>query len=223
MEPEIKKAMLPLLLVPIAYILLIAGIFYSVENDTPYIGIACAVIAMVVVVLALRSFFLKTILKGKVPYSPIRTLKPISDDEETRDIRITVSGYNGNIRFKLYIDDIEIADTVAGDRLRIPLTSDAHTLVARDGVTADGRLQKIGMSHFGEIPAGGDHDIYIWCNRRAKKVQDVVCMDVVTGGLGALESEDAASFAKFRRTMMLTPILGSVGSIIAIVVALMLP
>ena len=206
MESDTKKAMMSLLMLPVAFILLFAGVFYCLENNSPYIAIVCADAAMIIITFALRSFFSKTALRGKVPYSPIRALKPVGSDGEgeMREIEITVSGYAGKIKFKLYMDGTEIADARAGDRFRISLTSNAHTLAIKDGVGPNA----LRGSSERKIEAGGNCAIYVWCNRNAKSAKDAIRADEATGGLGALEAEDAASYAKFERILKITSVAG---------------
>jgi len=211
MDSETKKSLIPLLMLPPAYILLLAGMIYAVTYDAPYIAIACAAVSSVIIVYALRSFFSRTVLKGKVSYSPIVHLKPLYSDveEKTRDVRITVSGYAGKIKFKLHIDGIEIANAAAGDRFKIPLTYDPHILAVMDAV---------GTGSEERIPADGDCEFYIWCNRKAKSSKDIIQIDDVTSGIGKAESEDAVSYAAYERILKYTPIAGGLSSLLAVVV-----
>jgi len=215
MDSETKKSLIPLLMLPPAYILLLAGMLYAVTDDAPYIAIACAAISSVIIVYALQSFFSKTVLKGKVSYSPIVPLKPLlsESDEKTRDVRIIVSGYAGKIKLKLHIDGIEIANATAGDRFKIPLTYDSHILAVKDAA---------GNGSEERIPKDGDYEFYVWCNRKAKSTKDVIQINDVTGGVKMIESEDAASYAAYERVLKYMPITGGISSFLAVAVAFLL-
>ena len=197
MEPDVKKAFLSMLLLPVAYAIMFWAILYSIDNDTYYIAIAAVAFAMVIVVLVFRYFISKTILKGKVPYSSVKNLKPTDPlcEKEKRDLNITISGYAARIKFSLTVDDVEIATAGAGERLRIPVTTGAHTLRVKSGTSVEKT-----------IPAGSDVDIYVWCDNNVKNSKNVIQIDDVTGGIGALESRDAAAYAKTEKTLKTTPI-----------------
>jgi len=215
MDPEKKQMIMSLLLIPVAYIILIAGIIYAMWSDAPYIGIVCGAVAAVIIAFAFHRFFSKTVLKGKVPYSSMNTLRPIGseDEREMRELKIIVSGYTVRIKFKLYLDGFEIADAKAGDRFRILLSPGTYVLAAKDPVGTTGE---------GKIPESGDCEFYVWCNRKAKKSSAVIRVDDATRRLVSVESEDAASYATFERIIKLTPIMAGISAMLAVILVLLM-
>ena len=212
MEPEVRKAMLPLLILPVVYVGLVFVIWYSIDNDIPILAVAYAAFAFTAVALALRNFLNKTALKQKRPYAPFRTVNADEPDDgkETRRVTVTLSGYVTRGKVKLLADDAEVAELEGGDRIRMYLTAGPHTLSAKEAQTSFRR----------SIPEDGDLNFYIWYNRSAKTPADVMQIDDVTKGMGDLEAKDTASYNKikmiFNMTYILTPVIGTIAVAVAL-------
>ncbi|MCL2149204.1 MAG: hypothetical protein FWH47_07705 [Methanomassiliicoccaceae archaeon] len=213
-EPEVKKALYLMLVLPVVYVGMVLVLLYSMENGQPVLAAAYTAAGMLAVALVMRNFLSKTLFVGKREYTPFRTVDLVGPgaEEGARDVRVTVSGYTGRVRFKLFVDDAEAADAMAGERVRLSLPRGKQMVAARD---VGGVGSEIAIKEDGAL------DLYVWLNRRAK-AGSIIRVDDVTGGFGRAEEEDAAVYESSKRLvylpLMLTPVISP--AIMAIVVML---
>lgn len=205
MEKESKKHLYLMAVPPIVYVGLVFVLMYSIDNDKPIYGIIYAAFAFTVGALVTRNFLRMTVFRGKRPYAPIRSVRPCGSDDEDwpRRITITVSGYIGRGKVKLFVDGNKIDEAEGGDRIRMSLSNGEHKVSVTDASGA-GKT----------TPAEGDCEFYVWMNRNAKSSQYVTQIEEATKGIGDAEAKDAAAYRKSQMfiniAFAMTPIMGTI-------------
>jgi hypothetical protein len=188
MEKDGKKALYLLILLLPIYGGLVYMMAYAMYDGSLIPLIFYTAFTMTAAMLLLRNFFLKTILKGKRPESPVVVLK--AGEGDGGRLTITISPYITVGKMKLLLDGVEIAEGQGGDRFKVPIADGKHVLTVKYAANVERT-----------VSVEGETEMYVWINRNVRGSEALMSIDDITRGKEEVAARDAAEYERTRRTM----------------------